>query len=68
MRLKINGTAQQIDLGQHATVEALVQRLAPKGVPCAVELNRRVVPHAKRVETALQEDDSVEIVTLVGGG
>lgn len=68
MRLRINGSPQELDLGEPPTVAALVERLSPRGVPCAVELNRRVVPVARRHDTVLHDDDAVEIVTLVGGG
>ncbi|MBM4112958.1 MAG: sulfur carrier protein ThiS [Phycisphaerae bacterium] len=68
MKLRINGSSREVDFGEVATVEALVRIVAPRGVPCAVEVNRQVVPFARRGETELRDGDSVEIVTLVGGG
>ena len=35
---------------------------------CAVEVNKILVPHRERDSYKLQESDTVEIVTLVGGG
>jgi len=37
-------------------------------VAFAVEVNRRVVPRRDHAATLLQDGDSIEIVTLVGGG
>ena len=34
----------------------------------AVEVNREVVPKRLHEDTALKEGDSIELVTLVGGG
>lgn len=50
------------------TVADLVARLGLAGTPCAVELNRRVVPRRDHASTPIAADDRVEIVTLVGGG
>jgi len=68
MRLTINGETRDLDLGDAPTVESLVRTVAPAGVPCAVEVNRRVVPVAQRGGAILRDGDLVEIVTLVGGG
>jgi len=35
---------------------------------CAIEVNKRLVPHKERDAYKLQDGDIVEIVTLVGGG
>ena len=50
------------------TVADLVARLGLADTPCAVELNRRVVPRRDHASTPIAADDRVEIVTLVGGG
>ncbi len=68
MRLRINGEPLDLDLGDRPTVAALLERVGPRNIPCAVELNRSLVPLARRAETAVAEGDRVEIVTLVGGG
>ena len=34
----------------------------------AVELNGEIVPKSQYSETALKDDDSVEVVSFVGGG
>jgi thiamine biosynthesis protein ThiS len=37
-------------------------------LPCAVEVNRMLVPKRRHEQHMLLEGDQVEIVTFVGGG
>jgi thiamine biosynthesis protein ThiS len=62
----INGS--ETDLDEACTVASLLQRLDLAERPCAVELNRRVVPRRDHANCVLRDGDAVEIVTLVGGG
>ena len=66
MRIVVNGEERQ--LHDRPTVADLVQSLGLAGAPCAVEVNKRLVPKREHASTALAENDRVEIVTLVGGG
>ncbi len=66
MRITVNGEARE--MGDDLSVEALLATLELQGRPCAVEVNRSVVPRRSHAEHALEDGDSVEIVTLVGGG
>lgn len=66
MRLTINGTAAEAPPGE--TVGALLARLGLSGQPCAVEVNREVVPRREHDRRELRDGDAVELVTLVGGG
>jgi thiazole synthase len=50
------------------TVAELLRHLGRDPTKLAVEVNRSVVPRADHDRTALREGDTVEIVTLVGGG
>ncbi len=61
----VNGSP--IELDESSTVADLLRRLETQG-PCAVEVNRRVVPRREHAEHRLEPGDLVEIVTLVGGG
>jgi len=56
------------ELPQGCTVRDLLREVGREGVPCAVEVNRNLVPHRRHAEHALSEGDRVEVVTLVGGG
>ncbi|MEE9515141.1 MAG: sulfur carrier protein ThiS [Candidatus Brocadiales bacterium] len=66
MRLKINGETETYPDG--ITVRELLDSLGTGNRPVAVELNRKVLPGNKLKEQILREDDSIEIVTFVGGG
>jgi thiamine biosynthesis protein ThiS len=46
--------------------EATLHQLG--GAACAVEVNRQLVPKKQHESQELKDGDSVEIVTLVGGG
>jgi len=65
MLIKVNG--QQREVSQGMTIRALIEdhKLSPQKV--AVELNRRLL-RSEKYDTALSENDEVEIVTFVGGG
>lgn len=65
MTITVNGDARDLPTG--TTVAQLLAQLkfAPRNV--AVELNRRLL-RSDRYETALKDNDAVEIVTFVGGG
>jgi thiamine biosynthesis protein ThiS len=66
MRITVNGEHQE--MGEGLTVEALLATLNLQGKPCAVEVNRHVVPRRDHAGHELVDGDSIEIVTLVGGG
>ena len=65
MKLNVNGDEKQVNA---TTVRELMIELGFGNQPVAVELNRSVVPRRKHDETPLHEGDSLEIVSLVGGG
>lgn len=66
MKVSLNGEIRE--LAEATTVKDLIAELELEDAPCAVELNRAVVPKAKHGATPLGEGDVLEIVTLVGGG
>ena len=66
MRITVNSEARDIPEG--TTVAALIEELGLASAICAAEVNKAVVPKASRAEHTLHEGDTVEIVTLVGGG
>jgi sulfur carrier protein len=49
-------------------VTELLERLGIGRRPVAVEINRQIVPRRRLGEHQLSAGDSLEIVTLVGGG
>ena len=64
--VRVNGEDRAVPSG--TTVATLIEDLGIGRTACAVEVNRDLVPKAGHGERALSEGDSVEIVTLVGGG
>ncbi len=66
MRVILNGAPTNIDDG--ATVDALLAAQALPRERVAVEVNGALVRRAARATQMLAEGDTVEVVTLVGGG
>lgn len=66
MRIEVNGEVREAADG--LTVDELVRELGLRPDVVAVELNRELVPRARRSQTKLAPDDRIEVVTLVGGG
>lgn len=66
MEITINGKPEIVP--DHTTVAALLEQHGLSAAACAVEINRRIVPKKQHAQHTLDDGDSVEIVTLVGGG
>ena len=66
MNVELNGALKELPEG--CTVHEMLRTVGREGVPCAVEVNRSLVPHRRHAEHALREGDRIEVVTLVGGG
>ena len=66
MNIQVNGKQRTLD--NDCTIERLLDELSLTGQPCAVEVNTAVIPRREHAERILSDGDSVEIVTLVGGG
>ena len=66
MQLTVNG--EELDFSAGNTVGQLLAQLHLLGRPAAVEKNGQIVPHSVFDQTELTEGDTLEVVTLVGGG
>jgi len=66
MRILVNGQWQEH--GGALSVAELIGKLSLDERRLAVELNEKILPRAKYGQTALNDQDRLEIVTLVGGG
>lgn len=66
MIVTVNGEPREIEDGAMLTDLLLALRLSDQ--PCAVEVNKEVVPRRAHADSTLREGDKIEIVTLVGGG
>ena len=65
MQIVVNGERREVPPA--TSVSQLLSELS-LGRHVAVEINFELVPRREHAEHVLRPDDSVEIVTLVGGG
>ncbi len=74
MNLTVNGQPETLapspgsDGDTALTVADLLAHHGLTGQPVAVEVNQQLVPKRDHATTQLQDGDTVEMVTLVGGG
>ncbi|MFU8827930.1 MAG: sulfur carrier protein ThiS [Phycisphaerales bacterium] len=66
MQITVNGQTETAP--EALTVADLVRSKGISSQPCAVEVNKKLVPKRQHETHILAESDVVEIVTLVGGG
>ena len=66
MQINING--EETKLAEPMTVAQLLAKQGLAASPCAVEVNRVLIPKRQHPEHTLHDGDKIEIVTLVGGG
>ena len=67
MHLQINGEAREIS-AEILTAADLLTELNIKRERVAVVVNENVIRRAELDSTRLAENDTVEIITMVGGG
>ena len=65
MRVQVNGDTLDVSAG---TILGLVEELSLDPRKVAVERNLAIVPRSLHADTALAEDDRIELVQFVGGG
>ncbi|HEX3463765.1 MAG TPA: sulfur carrier protein ThiS [Candidatus Elarobacter sp.] len=66
MTITVNGEPRE--LGDGATLDALLESLGVRRDGTAVALNDDVVPRARHAATTLREGDRLEIIVAVAGG
>ncbi len=66
MQINVNGEKKECPTG--TSISELLESLDIDKRYVAVEVNLKVVPRTQFSEKKLQENDSLEIVTFVGGG
>ena len=62
---KINGKAEAL---AGLNIAEIVEKFGYNKARVAVELNGNIVPKAKYAETVVKENDTLEVVSFVGGG
>ena len=66
MEIIVNGERRCV--AESTTIAQLLEHLGLAGKYVAVEVNQQVVPRARHAEHRVRAGDTLEIVTLVGGG
>ncbi|MFQ5713918.1 MAG: sulfur carrier protein ThiS [Candidatus Scalinduaceae bacterium] len=66
IQINVNGEKKECPTG--TSVSELLESLDIDKRYVAVEVNLKVIPRTQLSEKKLQENDSLEIVTFVGGG
>ncbi len=66
MQIIINSEKKTID--SNTTLAALLNELNINAQRVAVELNRSIIDKADYSKTILKDNDSLEIVSFIGGG
>ena len=66
MEITVNG--QLVCAGEGCSIADVLVQTNKRGLAVAVELNGDVVPREMHVARKLHAGDSLEVVTLVGGG
>ena len=64
--ITVNGESRSVD--ESWTIASLLADLKIENRYCAVERNLKVIPREQHSGCQLQNGDSIEVVTLVGGG
>ena len=66
MQIHVNGEPRTLDTP--ATLRELIENLGLGQAAVAAEVNKTLVPRRDHESTTLADGDTVELVTLVGGG
>ena len=67
MRIRVNGMEEEISEKMMTIQELVINRgLSPKQV--IVEVNLQIIPREQWPQITLQDKDSIEIISFVGGG
>jgi sulfur carrier protein len=66
VNITVNG--EELIVNDGCTVRQFLESRGLHTAPCAVEVNRALVPKRRHDEHQLANGDTVEVVTLVGGG
>ena len=66
LRVTLNGEPREVPAG--TTVAELLALLGATGKPCAVEIDRVIVPRSAHATRPLAAGNAIEVVSFVGGG
>lgn len=64
--MKVNGNS--MNMGEITTISSLLNKLGINEEKVVVELNKEIVIKEEYSKINLQEDDTIEVISFVGGG
>ncbi|HAK41665.1 MAG TPA: thiamine biosynthesis protein ThiS [Clostridium sp.] len=64
--MKVNG--KNMDMDEITTISSLLNKLGINEEKVVVELNKEIVIKEEYSKINLQEDDTIEVISFVGGG
>jgi len=67
-KMQVNVNGDRVEIPVNATIEQLLGQLELNTRAIAVEVNEQLQPRDTHATFVLNENDRLEIVTLVGGG
>lgn len=67
MKVRINGVEEVIS-EKTMTLQELVLNRGLKPTQIVIEVNLRIIPREQWPQISLQDKDSIEIISFVGGG
>jgi len=65
-KMKVNG--KNMDMDEITTISSLLNKLGINEEKVVVELNKEIVIKEEYSKISLQEDDTIEVISFVGGG
>ena len=68
MILKINGEVKEFDKELKTIKDLLTELDIKRPERVAVEINKEIIMQSEFAHTPVKQDDSIEIVSFVGGG
>ena len=68
MKLKINGEVKEFDKELKTISDLLTELDIKRPELVAVEINKEIIMQSDFAHTTVKDDDSIEIVSFVGGG
>ena len=69
LQLQVNGALHRLDPApEPATLEAVIEALGHNPLLVVAEHNGLITPRRLWTSTTVADDDTLEIVTIVGGG
>jgi thiamine biosynthesis protein ThiS len=68
MKMEVNVNGDRVEVPENATIEQLLGQLDLNTRAIAVVVNEQLQPRDTHGTFVLNQDDRLEIVTLVGGG